>query len=253
MQVYVNKVNINYHITKRNEREEFVLFLHGFGGSIVSFEGLQVEFSKTFNTINLDLPSFGKSDDAPEYFTIFDYAGLVKDFLKQLNIKKVSIVSHSFGGRIAIVLGANYKELVNKIVLIDSAGIKPKFDLFVFLKIKYYKFLKLLVKLKLVNQHYLKKFGSSDYKSVKEAQKQVFSRIVREDLTSLLNQIAAPTLILWGKKDKATPLYMAKRLKKHIKNSGLVVFEKAGHFSYLEEAYKTSIIIKEFLHNKEAK
>ena len=113
-----------------------MLFLHGFGGSIKSFEGLQNSLSSSINTINLDLIGFGKSSKPPSHFSIYDYAEIVYQFLKMLNITKVTIVAHSFGGRIAIILASKYKELVQKLALIDSAGLKPKFCLKNFFKNK---------------------------------------------------------------------------------------------------------------------
>jgi pimeloyl-ACP methyl ester carboxylesterase len=246
MKFELDDLHINYTLTNFKTNNEYVLFLHGFGGSTKSFEGLQNYISNKINTISLDLIGFGKSSKPPKYFTIFDYAEVVFKLLKKLNVSKVNIVAHSFGGRIAIILASKYKTLISKLVLIDSAGIKPRFSLKTFLKIKYFKFLKILAKLKLIKKQKLKKYGSSDYKSLTEDEKQVFNRVIKEDLTCLLKEIVAETLIIWGKKDKDTPLYMAKKLHKKIKNSGLVVFDKAGHYSYLDEFFKTQLILKSF-------
>jgi len=247
MNLVVNGLNLHYDFTKTDKETETILFLHGFGGSVISLKGLQDKLSAEFNTLNLDLLGFGESDKVPASFTIYDYAKLVYDFLVALQIEKVNIVSHSFGGRIAIILAANYPELVSRLVLIDSAGVKPKFNFFTFFKIRYYKFLKQLVKCEIIKKDYLKKFGSTDYKNLNDNEKQVFKRVIKEDLTPLLKHIKVPTLILWGSRDKSTPLYMAKKLKKHIKNSGMIVFSGAGHYSYIDEFFKTQLILKSFL------
>ena len=47
--------------------------------------------------------------------------------------------------------------------------------------------------------------------------------------------------------DKDTPLYMAKKLLKNIKNSNLVIFQNAGHYSYLNESQKFINVVKNFL------
>ena len=104
-----------------------------------------------------------------------------------------------------------------------------------------------MVKLKIVNKKILNRFGSSDYKALSSDEKQVFNRIIKQDLSYALKDITSSTLIIWGKLDKDTPLYMAKKLNKYIINSGLIVFENAGHYSYLDEATKSLLILKSFL------
>ncbi|HSQ88585.1 alpha/beta hydrolase, partial [Romboutsia sp.] len=56
-----------------------------------------------------------------------------------------------------------------------------------------------------------------------------FRKVVKEDLKKDLNLIDVPTLIIWGKKDRSTPLEHGKILHKGIKKSKFIVFEKLGH------------------------
>jgi len=62
----------------------------------------------------------------------------------------------------------------------------------------------------------------------------IFSKVVSENLTRLLTLIKKPTLIIWGKKDNVTPLYYGELMNKLIPKSKLIIFEKAGHFSFLD-------------------
>ncbi len=50
-----------------------------------------------------------------------------------------------------------------------------------------------------------------------------------------LGKLAVRTLIIAGKYDKLTPLKLAKGLHRGIKDSELVIFEKSGHFPFLDE------------------
>ena len=54
---------------------------------------------------------------------------------------------------------------------------------------------------------------------------------------------------MWGENDQDTPLYMAKIMEKEIKDSGLVVLENAGHFSYLDNTNKYLLVTDNFLNN----
>ena len=246
MKQIFNNININFRVQKNANNDNFVLLLHGWGGNLNSFRGLE-EFliENNYSVINLDFPGFGASDLPLENFKLDDYVKIVIEMLEFLNIKKIHIVSHSFGGRVAIKL-ASSTNFVDRLVLIDSAGIKPKFSFKRFFKQKKYKFLKWTNK-KGITKKDLSNYGSDDYKALPQQMKPVFCNVVNEDLTPILSKIDADTLIIWGKKDDVTPYYMAKKLNKKIKNSGLVTFENAGHFSYLTNHSKFLLIIKSFL------
>ena len=184
----------------------------------------------------------------PKFFNIYNFSETVFLLIKSLNIKNASVIGHSFGGRIAIILASMYK-IVDKLILVDSAGLKPKFNLKTKLKILQYKTCKILVENKVLNKKCLLKFGSTDYKSLNNNLKSVFNNVVNEDLSFLLKKIKCKTLIYFGKKDKDTPVYMAKKLHKNILNSKLVLVD-AGHYAYLEKSLHFTNLTKRFLNNE---
>lgn len=59
-------------------------------------------------------------------------------------------------------------------------------------------------------------------------------KVVNLDLSHLLKDIKNEVLLIWGSHDQDTPLDMAKRMEREIKNSGLAVIEGAGHYSYAD-------------------
>ena len=93
----------------------------------------------------------------------------------------------------------------------------------------------------------LKNFGSKEYKSLSEIQKQSFVKIVNEHLDDLLKYVDNKTLIIFGNKDKATPIYMAKKLNKNIKNSSLVILKDCSHFAFVDKPREFNLLVKEFL------
>ena len=46
--------------------------------------------------------------------------------MENMEINKVTLIGHSFGGKLSIILGSKYPELIDKIVLINSGGLIPK-------------------------------------------------------------------------------------------------------------------------------
>ncbi len=96
----------------------------------------------------------------------------------------------------------------------------------------------------------LQNAGSADYRALSKLMKQTFIKVVNEDLTPLLKNINESALLVWGSEDSETPLYMAKTMERLIPDAGLVVFNGAGHFSYLDEFHRFMAVLKSFLEVK---
>lgn len=205
-----------------------IVLLHGWGCSSECMDGVYNYLTRHNRRVySIDFPGFGKSDFPPESWGVYDYADCVQYMLGALGIVKPTIVGHSFGGRIAIILGA--RKVASKLVLADSAGLKPRTSLRKTLAIARYKRLKRLGKAPL-------DAGSADYAALKPSMKKVFVRIVNTHLDPLLSKIDVPTLLFWGKLDKDTPPYMARKMSRRIRDSGLVMLRDAGHFAYAERS-----------------
>ena len=209
------------------------VFLHGWGRESSDFN----ELRHLGGYLLIDLPPFGKSENIRNW-SIFTYANMVICLCRHLNIKKYNLIGHSFGGRISIIISAMEKDKVNKLVLIDSAGMKPKRNLNYKLK---------LIKIKIRKKLGLSidKYASRDYKNLSPEMKKVFSSIVNTHLEESARLIDCKTLIVFGEKDKETPVYMAKKLNKLIKNSSLVILKNSAHFCFLER----KILFEEILNN----
>lgn len=137
---------------------------------------------------------------------------------------------------------------IEKIILIDAAGIKAKKSIKQKIKLLVFKIIKHFLPKKILNK--LKnKIGSSDYRSASPMMKEILIRVVNEDLSHLLSGISYETLLIWGKYDTATPLKDGQLMEKEIKKSGLVTLE-AGHYSFLEQPIIFNNVIKSFLEIK---
>ena len=60
------------------------------------------------------------------------------------------------------------------------------------------------------------KAGSSDYAAASPRMRAILSRVVNEDLTGVMSAIKAPTLLIWGENDTATPLADARVMERLI-------------------------------------
>jgi pimeloyl-ACP methyl ester carboxylesterase len=221
------EININY--IKSDSKEKNILLLHGWGESLESFQAVFDYFKKDYAVTAIDFCGFGKSPAPPYPFSIQDYAQVVYEFLKANNIEKTHIIAHSFGGRVAIELAYRYPEIIDKLILTSSAGIKKRKNLKYYINIIKYKLAKKLKK-------DLSKYGSSDYKAASGVMRATFVKAVNYDQTGLLKHIKAPTLLIWGQNDTETPLYMARKMNRLIKGSKLVIIRDTGHFCFKQKS-----------------
>ncbi len=225
-----------------------IILLHGWGVDSSIFNDLVNILKEKYLVYSIDLPGFGKSEEPSDYYTLDDYVELLHLFIIDKNIESPIILGHSFGGRIGIKYASLYH--ANKLILVDSAGLKPKNYLQIKCKIciyklkkKWYKLTKNVIKYNdlLINS------GSSDYKNASQVMKKTMTYVTKEYLDQHLKNIICDTLIIWGKKDDVTPYYNAIKLKKKIKNAGLVTLEGVGHFPFVESKKTFNKIIKSYL------
>lgn len=253
-QIKLKGISINYK-KFGNERKPIFLVLHGWGGSSDSWIAFSEVLNKegNYQIFVPDFPNFGKSGSLKKVWEIEDYADLIKEFAERLGIKECFIVAHSFGGRVAIKLASKNNLWIKKLYLCAAAGIKPPLTL----KQKSAKLISKLGKYFLKNtsklsnlQAFFKKYlykilGEYDYyKCSDEIIRKTFINIINEDLTPLLTKINLPAWIIWGKKDKYTPLKYGELMHKKIKNSKLEIIENVGHGIHLAMGETLAGIIK---------
>lgn len=251
MKESIGGVDINYEVFGAGKD---VLILHGWGANIATVMPLVRMLEKNFRVWAIDFPGFGKSGTPPEDWDVYSYAEITRAFIERVHIQKPVLIGHSFGGRISIILSAKKMTDINKIILVDSAGVLPKRGLEYYIKVYSYKSMKLIAKAvgkisKELEDKLKTRFGSADYKSASPVMRGIFVRVVNEDLTYLMPSVAQPTLLLWGEKDNATPLSDAKIMEKRMPDAGLAVIQNAGHYSYLDNPAQCNIIINKFLEN----
>ncbi len=227
---------------------EFVFFLHGFGASKDAFLFAKDYVQKPCSMVFVSFAGFGKSPPPDKPYFVKDYANDVKALIDSLNIHTpITIVCHSFGARVAAVLAGSNKGLVNKILIVDGAGLKPRRSIKYYIRVHKYKRLKKQVLAGKKPSNVLENYGSADYRSQSKVMRQTFINVVNQDLANYFKAIDAKVYIMWGQKDTETPLYMAKKLKRLISNSELYVVKNASHFSYLDDTRTFILLLNKLL------
>lgn len=234
-----------------------ILLLHGWGCNTDTFNAIRPFLEARFRVLTVDFAGFGQSDEPKEVWGVEEYTRSVEALAKAEGVENPILIGHSFGGRVSIVYASRNK--VQKVMLVDAAGVKPRRSLTYYRKVYTFKLLKRLLPLavgkvraeKIIEKRRAKA-GSSDYSQATPMMRAILSKVVNEDLCHLMPHIKAPTLLYWGERDTATPLADAKRMEKLIPDAGLVTVAGAGHFSFLENTPLFLRVAESFL-NKEMK
>ena len=253
MNINIKNTNVNY--VDVGEADNTVLLLHGWGSNIVLFDSLISALKDKYRVIALDMPGFGGTDEPSFAMNVDDYTDFVTEFIEKLNLKKLSLIGHSFGGRVIIKMANRKLNFdLDKIVLIDAAGIRPKKSLAVQVKVKSFKIARFIFENTALGKMYpnfinnmRKKSGSADYNMASVRMREILVKVVNEDLTNLLSNIKNNTLLIWGDKDDSTPISDAHLMNKLIADSRLVIVENTGHYSFLENPTLANTEIQKFL------
>lgn len=192
--------------------------------------------------LNVDLPGHGQSSEPPTVWGVEDFTAMMEKFISRLGLERPSLVGHSFGGRISLLLSS--RNDIDKVLLVDAAGIKPKRGFNYYRKVYAFKTIKNLLILLLGKKKGMEmvekmraKKGSADYRNSSPRMRAVMSRCVNEDLKHVMPAIKSPTLLIWGEDDTATPLSDAETMKRLIPDAGLVSFPGCGHYSFLDNPF----------------
>ncbi|MDO9303211.1 MAG: alpha/beta hydrolase [Anaerolineales bacterium] len=230
-----------------------VILIHGAGGTHLSWPP-QIRRLADEKIYALDLPGHGKSEDAGRQ-SIDEYADDVIAFMDELKMRVAVIVGHSLGSAVALTLALKYPKQVLGLgllgsgsrlrvspILLETAGNPNTFESAV----------------EMVNGNC---FCSETPQNLIEHSKRTMLEIRPPvllgdllacnefDVTSQLDKITVPTLIICGAEDKMTPLKFSELLQSGIANSQLHVLDKAGHMVMLEQPDAVADLLKQFIDN----
>lgn len=236
---------------KAGTGRRIIVMLPGWGDTSKTFNGLVKELKDDYTVLAVDLPGFGGSQAPDKAWGLEDYSNFVNDWLKKLGVKQVyALVGHSHGGATAIYGLGN--ELINadKLILLASAGIRNQQKIQKSLFMAAAKTAKLPMLLLPVTQRQKlrRKFyaaAGSDLMLLPHME-QTFKKIINQDVQSSAARVSVPTLLIYGSRDKATPIRYGHQLNRLIPGSRLEVVS-AGHFVHLDEPLAVTKLIKNFL------
>jgi len=213
-----------------------ILILHGWQVPVARYFSLKELFQKAgFQVLVPQLPGFAFKETIKKAYQLDDYLDFVVDFLKKKKIDNIFLIGHSFGGRIAIKFAILHPEKIRALILTGVPAIREKKfkrQMFfvaakigkIFFAIPPFSFLQPVTR-KLL--YFLS--DEWDYYQTKGKMRETFQKIINENLESLLTKIKAPTLLIWGEKDRIVPLSVAQEMVKRISGAKLTIIANASH------------------------
>ena len=214
-----------------------ILILHGWGSSSDSWSAiLELLGQRGFQAIIPDLPGFGKTVAPQTVWGVEEYAHFAGKFADSLGLQKFVLLGHSFGGQTAVHFAAHHPEKIAKLILFAPAIVRKNPGPKEFM-LKYFAKLIGLLLYALPFEDLRNNIRSAlymiikrrDYVKTQGIMREVFQKVIRQDVSALCSSITAPTLLLWGDKDRATPLKDAHTIKEKISGAVLQVIAAQGH------------------------
>ena len=226
-----------------------IRILHGWSYSIDKYEEINSLIKeKGLKTSILKVPGLTQELKKDGVWNIDNYVQWLKKILDKEG--KVILIGHSNGGRISLNFAAKYPEKVEKLILIDSAGIYHN-NLYLKLKRSFFAALakigKKITKSELLRNILYKLTGESDYKNASTNMRKTMVNLMKSDKLLDLAKINIPTLIIWGGDDKVLPLSDGEKMHQQIKNSKLEIIENARHSPQFTNPKKVAEIIYEYI------
>jgi pimeloyl-ACP methyl ester carboxylesterase len=247
------QVIVNDHLVRtvsvepQGEVHKTIVFLHGWRSQAAVFDDVMTALDDgRTRMLAINLPGFGGSQAPKQPFRVEDYADIVAELLKKLELKGVAVVGHSFGGAVAARLATEYPELVSRLVLVGAAGIREATPSLT-LKRRIARFVKPFFRpafMQPLRRAIYRSMGAEDAVAAPQLA-ETFKLVVAQDMQSVLADITQPVLLVWGTRDTATPVEHGRKMAEHIPHAVLTVVDRAGHYVFLDQP-------KQFLEHVEA-
>jgi pimeloyl-ACP methyl ester carboxylesterase len=251
-----------------------LVFVHGLSGSWPNWLEQLPAFAAQHRVITLDLPGFGHSPMPRETISISGYARMLDGLLDQLGVDAAAVVGNSMGGFVGAELAIAFPQRVERLVLVSAAGISTHAPRGSAQAVPVLRRLERILMasaawaasgsdttmrrarlrdaaLGVVIRHPSRLPAALAAEQVRGAGKPGFIQgleaVIDYEIRERLSEIACPTLIVWGERDRLITVRDADVFAELIPDSRKVVFEDTGHMSMLERPQEFNALLEDFL------
>lgn len=199
-----------------------LVLVHGLGTSAASWSRNVEALARCAAVYAVDLPGFGVSEKPAATLPPERLADLLAAWCRAAGIARADFAGHSLGGEVCLWLAHRHPDLVRRLVLAASTGAAPRAGL-----------ARRVGRLLLDGVREPPGFLPVLLKAYWQARPwRIFETARRSrspDLLRVLPKIAAPTLVVWGRRDPVVPLCEARRLASALPDARFSIVEDAAH------------------------
>jgi pimeloyl-ACP methyl ester carboxylesterase len=235
-----------------------VILIHGLGADSRHWAANIDALAENYRVIALDQIGYGQSDKPLMRYSVANFSDYLLGFFDAVKIPKASLVGNSLGGWVALDFAIRHPDRVDKLVLVDAAGLRPTTALKIpegGPKTATPSNARWFFNLMEANKEWATTDLGPDAfeRHVRNGDSYTVASSVAEMATGRdfedgkLGQVHAPTLIVWGRDDLLIPLAMGQAFHQHIAGAQMVVLEGTGHIPMLAKPAEFNDTVKKFL------
>ena len=259
------------HVEEYGEGPRQIMLLHGFGANSYTWRGWIGALAKNHRVWSVELKGHGSAPAPPDdLYALHDHADLVHRLVLQKDLRQLTLIGHSMGGGIALLVALRLLDegRLERLVLVSSAAYPQRLPPFIALAARgrlsewgFRFFPKRLLIRRVLRSIVFDREGVTDAQVAAYAEPlyspahraaliKTAGRIIPADfagLTTRIPKIDLPTLLLWGRHDWVVPLDVAERLLAALPNAQLEIMENCGHVPPEELPKESLEIVLKFL------
>lgn len=235
------------HSVQAGTGEECVVLLHGLSGSSRWwFRNLEA-FAARFRVFVPDVIGFGRTRRAGPLPDIPGVAAVLAEWMEAVGAPRAHVVGHSMGGQLALHLAARFPGRVERLVLVDAAGIPRPLGPRGLLRFAR----EVSPPRRWGDPAFLPVILGDSLRAGPLTVLRALSHIVRDDVRPLLGEVEAPTLVVWGEGDHIVPLEHGRTMRERIPGSRLLVLKRAAHNPMVDRPEDFNAAVLSFLGGEE--
>jgi pimeloyl-ACP methyl ester carboxylesterase len=253
-----------------------LLFVHGHSGRWANWLENIPHFARTRRVVAPDLPGFGASEMPADGVSIANYARVLDELCGLLDIDAAAVVGNSMGGFVSAELAIKFPARVERLGLVSAAGLSTKYvgvsseffrrrSVGMFARaINAYAAIpearaQTLVRRRRLRRRVLDVVAAHPERlsapicaellrgSGRPAAPDATDAIMTYDFRDRVTEIACPTLIVWGEKDRVVPVESAHEYEQLIPDTRKEIFADTGHVAMVERPARFNRVLQEFL------
>jgi pimeloyl-ACP methyl ester carboxylesterase len=229
--------------------KQSMVLLHGLFGQLSNWDGVVEQFGNAYDIYVPALPIYDTPKEEPLLFLL----GFVEQYIADNHLQDIVLMGNSLGGHVAVLYAAKHAYNVQQLILTGSSGLYENTNMGSFPKRSTAAYIKARVEYTFHDPAIATEALVSQVLTITtDTQKclgvlRVAKSAQRHYVADLLPQITAPTLLIWGREDRITPLQVAHEFENMIPDTTLVVLDQCGHAPMMEQPDNFNFALQQYL------